>query len=111
MPAPSIDPGRFGTAFVLEEPVLNSDGSGGHTVSWNATAMLFGRIEPLRATAEWHAGRPHSRLTHRITIRCNKTVASGMRLRLADRIFAIRTVHDPDETGRYLELSTEEEGR
>ena len=38
-------------------------------------------------------------------------VASGMRLRLAGRVFDIVTAHDPDETGRYLLLRTREVGR
>jgi SPP1 family predicted phage head-tail adaptor len=37
-------------------------------------------------------------------------VASGMRFTRAGRIFDIVTVHDPDETGRYLVCRVKEKG-
>lgn len=49
-------------------------------------------------------------VTHRITIRRREGIRSGMRLVKGTRVFAIVTVHDPDETGRYLICRTREEG-
>jgi SPP1 family predicted phage head-tail adaptor len=50
-------------------------------------------------------------VTHRVTIRHRADIASGMRLAWDMRKFLILTVHDPDETGRYLVLRTREDGR
>jgi len=41
-------------------------------------------------------------VTHRVTRRHRGNVRAGMRFTRRDRIFEIATVHDPDETGRYL---------
>jgi head-tail adaptor len=41
-------------------------------------------------------------VTHRIWFRRIEGVNVGMRFRKGSRIFEIRTVHDPDERGRYL---------
>ena len=49
-------------------------------------------------------------VTHRITIRKRNDIRSGMRFVKGARVFEIETVHDPDETGRYLVCRVREEG-
>ncbi|WP_281685108.1 phage head closure protein [Thalassobaculum salexigens] len=73
-------------------------------------ATVFALIEPVSASAVFGAGQTLETVTHRITMRWRDGVASGMRLTRAGRTFEIVTVHDPDETGRYLVCRTREAG-
>lgn len=97
-----LDPGELRTELALEEATQTPDGAGGFTESWTEIALLFSRIEPLAARQRFGAAQTLEDVTHRITIRHRDTVRSGMRFRRGGRLFAIATVHDPDETGRYL---------
>jgi SPP1 family predicted phage head-tail adaptor len=73
--------------------------------------MLFAKLEPIAARDRFGADQTLEEVTHRVTIRHRADVASGMRLARDMRKFLILTVHDPDETGRYLVLRTREDGR
>ena len=72
---------------------------------------MFGFVDPVSAQSSFGAGQTLETVTHRITIRHRTDVASGMRFRRQGRIFSILTVHDPDESGRYLVCRAREEGR
>jgi len=48
-------------------------------------------------------------ITHRIWLPHASQAKAGMRLRKGARIFSIRTIHDPDESGRYLICHVTEE--
>lgn len=106
-----IDPGAFRHELSLEEATLTPDGAGGHVESWNEVATVYARVEPISATSRFGAGQTLETVTHRITLRHRQNIASGMRFRLRAHVFAIVTVHDPDETQRYLVCQTREEGR
>jgi SPP1 family predicted phage head-tail adaptor len=71
---------------------------------------MFGMIEPVSARSVFGAGQTLETVTHRVTIRHRSGVESGMRLRKQDRIFEIVTVHDPDDSGRYLMCRVKEAG-
>jgi SPP1 family predicted phage head-tail adaptor len=105
-----IDPGRLRHEVALESASLTADGMGGHTGSWAEIATVFARIEPLGVESRFGAGQTRETATHRFTIRHRADVASGMRFARAERKFEILTVHDPDETGRYLVCRTREDG-
>lgn len=107
----NLDPGLLRAEFALQEASLASDGMGGHSETWATIATVFARIEPVAVRSVFGADQNLEMVTHRITIRRRDDVRSGMRFVKSDRIFEIRTVHDPDETGRYLVCSVEEEGR
>ncbi|MBX3568753.1 MAG: phage head closure protein [Rhizobiaceae bacterium] len=97
-----VDPGALRREMVLMAPVTTADGSGGHELTWVEEATVYGMIEPVSQESRFGAGQMRESHTHRITIRHRAGVASGMRLVRQSRIFEILTVHDPDETGRYL---------
>lgn len=107
----AVDPGQLRTELVLERVVLTPDGQGGHVEEWVAVATLFAQLRPAAARGTFGADQTLEAVTHDVTVRARGDVASGMRLRLAERIFDIVTAHDPDETGRYLLLRTREVGR
>jgi SPP1 family predicted phage head-tail adaptor len=67
-------------------------------------------MEPLSAVSRFGADQTLETVTHRITLRHRDGVASGMRFRRQARLFDILTVHDPDESGRYLVCRVRETG-
>jgi SPP1 family predicted phage head-tail adaptor len=97
-----LDPGALRTELSLQAAELTDDGLGGHTAAWQDIATVFGLIEPLSQASRFGAGQMQEENTHRITIRRRDGVAAGMRLAGQARAFDIVTVHDPDESGRYL---------
>lgn len=105
-----IDPGELRTKVVLEACTTEPDGFGGFSEVWTETATLFARIEPVSAASVFGADQTLETVTHRITMRHRAGVASGMRLTKQERIFEIVTVHDPDESGRYLVCKVKEVG-
>ena len=106
-----IEPGSLRTELALEEATLSEDGANGHTEDWAEVATVFARLEPQRADMRFAGDQTLESVTHRVTLRFREIVKSGMRFRLGDRLLAIVTVHDPDETGRYLICRTREQGR
>lgn len=104
-----IDPGRLRNELALEHCVPVPDMIGGYAETWVEIASVFAMIEPISAKSEF-AGQPLETVTHRITIRHRSNIASGMRLRRQDRVFAVVTIHDPDDSGRYLVCLAREVG-
>lgn len=97
-----LDPGQFTARMDLEAANPTPDGQGGATLTWTVTASLWARIEPATFSFDETAGQMRGELTHRIWLRAREGVAEGMRFRKGARVFVIRAIHDPDETGRYL---------
>ncbi|MCD2177486.1 phage head closure protein [Rhizobium sp. C1] len=103
-----LDPGQFTARLDLEAATPTPDGQGGAALAWTVAASLWARIEPTSFTFTETAGQMRGQLTHRIWIRARQDVAEGMRFRKGARVFTIRAVRDPDETGRYLVCLCEE---
>ena len=105
-----IDPGRLRSECALEACLPVADAMGGHTENWVEVATVFALIEPVSAASKFGAGQTLETVTHRATIRHRSGVASGMRFNRQGRMFDIATVHDPDETARYLVCRVREAG-
>lgn len=103
-----LDPGMLNTRLDLEESVEAEDGQGGAARDWAYVTGLWGRIEPVSALSAEIAAGLRQRVTHRVTIRHREAVRQQMRFLRLGRAFSIRTVHDPDESGRYLVCLCEE---
>ena len=106
-----IDPGRLRTELAVEDVISPGDGAGGVRQDWVEVATRFGQVEPVRARPRFGADQHQVEITHRITIRHRGGILRRMRFRNRDRIFEIRSISDPDETGRYLVVETREAGR
>jgi SPP1 family predicted phage head-tail adaptor len=104
-----IDPGKLRTELVLKRCATHSDGIGGQIENWTEIASVFARIEPISAQSLSGADQTRQAVSHRITMRWRGDLAAGMRLTGQGRVFGIVTVHDPDETGRYLVCRTLEQ--
>lgn len=111
MRASFLDPGALRTEFALEESVTMPDAFGGYTEGWVERATLFAQVEPLAAQSSFGAGQTLETATHRVTVRWREGIRSGMRFRRDQRVLDIVTVHDPDETQRYLVCRTREQGK
>ena len=111
MPTLFLDPGELKAELSLQSLAREPDGLGGFSEVWSETATVFARIEPLAATSRFGADQTLEQVTHRITLRFRDDVASGQRFVRRGRVFEIVTVHDADETGRYMICSTRETGR
>jgi SPP1 family predicted phage head-tail adaptor len=97
-----FDAGQLTARLDLESAVETPDGQGGVTRSHTVAASLWARIEPVADTVAETGGVERQTITHRIWIRWSSVVQPGMRFRKGARLFVIRTLHDPDETGRFL---------
>jgi SPP1 family predicted phage head-tail adaptor len=106
-----LDPGSLRSELSLQASTLVPDGMGGHTESWAEVATVFARIEPISATSAFGPDQTVETVTHRITLRWRNGVIAGMRFARQGRNFDIVTVHDPDDTGRYLVCRAREAGQ
>jgi SPP1 family predicted phage head-tail adaptor len=111
MPTTFIDPGAMRHELSLQTPAMEADDLGGHTLHWPEIGTVFAHIEPLAASSFFGADQTLEETTHRITIRHRDAIESGMRFAGSARAFAILTIHDPDETGRYLVCRVKETGQ
>lgn len=93
----------------LFEATDQSDGMGGHSQTWTVIATLWAAIEPVWARERDRARAQELEVTHRIVVRHRYGVRPKMQVRLGQRVFAIVSVIDPDETHRYLEIEAIEE--
>lgn len=105
-----IDPGTLRHEVMLQKAELIADGAGGHQENWVEVATMFARVEPVSAQSSFGAAQPLETATHRVTLRYREGLQGGMRFIWRGRILAIITVHDPDETQRYL-ICRAREGR
>jgi SPP1 family predicted phage head-tail adaptor len=108
MAARVLDPGRLNARLRLETPADAADGQGGVSEGWIAVTELWGRVEPVRASAREEAGVAIAPVSHRVTIRHREGVRNDMRFVFRGRFLMVRTVHDPDESRRYLVCDCEE---
>nr|WP_246206566.1 phage head closure protein [Propylenella binzhouense] len=102
--------GRLRHRMILERATRTPDGAGGEALAWSEAARFFAAIVPVRAEERVAGEGPGDRVTHRIAIRHRSGIAAGDRLRLGARLFTIRTIHDPQEDGRFLVCLATEDG-
>ena len=105
-----VDPGSLRSELALQAATPAPDGLGGHTENWAEIATVFAKVEPVSATSSFGPDQTVETVTHRVTLRWRNGVAAGMRFVRQARIFDIVTVHDPDDTGRYLVCRARETG-
>ena len=105
-----LDPGSLRSELALQANTSVPDGLGGYAESWVEIATVFAKIEPVSATSRFGPDQTMETVTHRITMRWRSGVAAAMRFVRQGRIFDIVTVHDPDDTGRYLVCRAKEAG-
>lgn len=105
-----VDPGELRAELSLQECQTVYDAFGGFSENWVEVATVFAKIEPVKAASTFGADQRIEAVTHEITVRWQAGLASGMRFAKEGRLFEIMTVHDPDESGRYLVCAAVETG-
>ncbi|MEN3792951.1 phage head closure protein [Fulvimarina sp. MAC3] len=97
-----VDPGLMRDLAVLEELTETSDGMGGAQVDWAPLRSLSIRVEPVSARRFERFEQAQADIRLRVFCRKVEEVRRGCRFRLDQRLLFVESVHDPDESGRYL---------
>ncbi|MEP7456790.1 phage head closure protein [Phyllobacterium sp. SB3] len=106
-----IDPGSLNQELVLEKSSISIGETGELIESWSEIASLWAQVEPIGTGPRLLGEQQIPEVTHRVTLRYRKNISSTMRFRKGARIFQTLTLHDPDDTGRYLVARVREEVR
>lgn len=108
----NFDVGAMTARLVREVPVDMPDGQGGAARNWVEAGRLWAHIEAVSQRAETiAAGAERVTVTHRIWVSAFASPVAGERLVKGTRLFVIKVVCDPDETGRFLVCDCEEQAR
>jgi head-tail adaptor len=95
------------------------DDAGGWTRDDSVSAVVSGQVKPASWSQQQRAERLEMRVSHVVTIRFDPDLAdlvkSDSRLRFTDRAgrvrnLSVKTIIDPDEDARWLELGCVEGG-
>lgn len=93
---------------VLEAKVLTADGGGGFVEGWETYATIWAGLEAGNGGESLQAGRTEPRISHRVTVRRRGDVSVNHRLRLGNRLLAIRAVLDEGPQALWMTLLCEE---
>lgn len=101
-----LQAGSFNLRLSVQTPVENDDGYGGSERIWEHGFFAWVRLIPVRNVLVQSAQGEREEISHWIILRQRPDLTRHMRFASPNgqnaRIFEIDTIHDPDETGRYL---------
>ncbi len=97
-----LQAGSLNRRLVVEQRTGQADGIGGIDDTWEILFEVWANILPLTSRQKQSAGGLVDSQTHNVYLRHRSDIKSGMRFATNGRLFEILTVHDPDETSRYL---------
>ena len=100
MNVPSI--GELRHRVRLEAPGSTPDGAGGVATTWQLVAVVHAALRPVTGSERLLADGIEPRITGEIWLRYRDGVLPQMRFVVAERVFDIHAVIDPDERGRWL---------
>lgn len=98
----TLDPGRLNRQLGLDAPMQAADGAGGLSPAFAGAGTFFAAVDPLGPAERDNQGFSVTGKLFRITLRFRADITLAHRFRLGSRIFAIESLADPDETGRFL---------
>lgn len=94
--------------ITLRTVTLVPDGGGGSTETNVDVSDIPARVEPLEGTEQLDAMRVGMQRPHRFTIRYVTGMTGAKRIIYDGRTFDIKSVVDPEEKHRELQILTEE---
>lgn len=94
--------------FTLQSPAVTPDGNGGAMTSWTNVKDIWGALHPFTASQLWQQ-QDAQRASHRVTLRYDSAVQTGMRLQLSNRNFLIHAISAIDDRRCWLDLLVEEQ--
>ncbi len=103
--------GPFRQRLIIEKPVLTPDSGGGQATVWQSLAdapAVWGKIAHASAENMRTLSRAEHMITHKISLRYRNDILPTYRLRKGNRIFYVRSLLQPDERSRFLEILVEE---
>jgi len=107
-----MDQPQLSTRFTLEAATRTPDGGGGVSLAWAPLGTLWGELRPASARERLSGERLSAHITHRITVRLSPDPSArpeaDQRLRVGDRVFAIRGVAEAGTDRAFLTLWAEE---
>ena len=104
-----IDPGLLRKRAVLQAGDAVATEAGGAETLWREVAELSVHVEPVSVALRERFDQREATVTHRVVCRSRGDIERGMVFVLGERRLTVRSVHDPDESGRYLVCRCEEE--
>lgn len=102
--------GPMRARVVFERAATAPDGAGGRSVSWGALWACRGKFTPERGRERLAAGRVEASLAGVLRIRScviARDVSEADRVLIDDEVFQIRSISNPDQRNKYLEMSVE----
>jgi SPP1 family predicted phage head-tail adaptor len=100
--------GQLRQRLTLQSASAIADGSGGLVTSWTNLKDVWGALQPLSTSQLWQQDG-NRQATHRVTLRYDSAVQTGMRLQANSRNFLIHALTVTDDRRRWLELLVEEQ--
>lgn len=103
--------GRLNKRVTFERQVRTPDGSGGTTVSWSTLYTVAGSHRPQFASERLESGRLESATPGVLTVRSSsdlRSVTTSDRVQIDSIAHQIRSITNPDQRNRFLEIVVEE---
>lgn len=105
--------GKLNKRIKFRSEVETSDGYGGSALSWSDLATVWGSFRPERGSEKVKAGRLSETLAGVMTIRSStmtRQITTAYIAVLDDEDYQIRSISNPDQRNRFLELVVERGG-
>lgn len=102
--------GQMRALVVFERSTTAPDGAGGQSLIWSELYACRGHYRPERGRERIEAGRMEASLAGVLRVRsciAARGVTEADRVLIDDVIFQIRSISNPDQRNKYLELSVE----
>ena len=103
--------GQLKERLVIQQQIITTDAGGGQQNTWQdlpENAVIWAALKPKKAEERYAFQQIGQAQTHLVKIRYRADMTANLRLRKGTRIFAILSVYDQDENGRYLYLNCQE---
>lgn len=96
--------GDLNKRIALEYQTRTADGMGGAVSTWVEAETVWAAVWPTAAKEAVEGGQTVQTITHRIRIRGREDVRASWRIRYGTRYFAIVSLINPNEQGRWLDI-------
>lgn len=101
----TMDPGRLRHRIAIQSNSTTAASDLGQPVdNWTTVETVWGRIEPLSGREAFYANQVQADVTHKVTLRGNRTITTKQRLTHESRTFNIVSVLDDEEQKRWKTL-------
>ena len=99
--------GNLRERVAFREELNTPDGGGGNTLSWVTRFTVWGRLKPVTAREQLRTGRLEASADYVLTVRQSsdtETVEENWSVLLGEIEYNIKSILNPDERGRFLEM-------